>query len=137
MGRRQREAAEVKRRLVVELDAARRAITHEIGLAQVQFNPASMARRSMERHRWAWVAGGAFAGVILIRLLLPPKFRSDNSGETVRKRGFFALAAGLAFTLVRRAVTSYAAHHLQEHAQNYIDSTLNRRDPVRTDHVAN
>ena len=130
MGRTQRNAAEVKQRLLVELDAARSAISQQVALAQVELNPATLARQSMARHRWAWVAGGTLAGVILIRILLPPKFRSDKSGEIARKRGVSALAMGLVVTLVRRALTNYATTHLRDHAKNYLDSILNRRDPV-------
>ena len=130
MGRKQRDAAEVKRLLLVELDAARSAVTQEVALAQVHLHPATLVRRSLEKHRWAWVAGGAVAGLILIRILLPTKIRSDKSGETARKRGVSVVASGLVFTLVRRAVTNYAAKYLREHAKNYLDSILNRRDPV-------
>ena len=129
MGRK-RDAAEVKHRLLVELAEARTAITREAALAQVQLNPAAIARRSMEKHRWAWIAGGTVAGLILIRILMPPKFRSDNSAKTARKRGVGAFAAGFIFDLARRAVTNYASTHLREHAQNYLATILNRQDPV-------
>ena len=130
MGRKQRDAAELKRQLIVELDAARSGISFHAQQAQQELNPATLVRRNVEKYRWAWIAGGAFAGVILIRMLMPPKFRSDNSGETARKRGVSAMASGLVFTLVRRAVTNFATKQLREHAQNYFESILKRRDPV-------
>ena len=130
MGRQQRDTAEIKRRLIVELDEARCGISHHASLAQEELNPAALVRKNVEKYRWAWIAGGAFAGVILIRVLFPPKFRSDKSGETATKRGVSAMALGLVFTLVRRAATNYATKHFREHAQHYIDSILNRRDPV-------
>ena len=130
MGRKQRDAAEVKRRLIVELDEARHGIAYHAAMAQQELNPATIVRRSVEKHRWVWVAGSAFAGMILIRMLLPPKFRSDKSGETDKKRGVSAVALGLVFSLVRRAVTNHATKLLREHAKNYLESILNRRDPV-------
>ena len=127
MGRK-RDAAEVKSRLLAELGEARIAITREAALAQVQLSPAAIARRSLDKHRWAWVAGGAIAGLLFIRILLPPKFRSDNSGKPARKRGVTAFASGFIFDLARRALTNYASTHLREHAQNYLDTILNRQD---------
>lgn len=136
MGRTQRDAAEVKRRLLAELEEARSTISREASLAAVELNPSTLVHRSLQKHRWAWIAGGTVAGAVLIRFLLPrknlpaPKFRSDNSDETARKRGVAAVVGGIIFTLVRRAATNYATTHLKEHAKNYVESILNRRDPV-------
>ncbi len=139
MGHKQRDTAEVKRQLMEELDLARHGITRELALVQVQLNPARIARRSMEKHRWAWVGGGVLAGVILVRLLLPPRsrsvnfeasnFRSDKSGETARKRGVSAAVTGVVFNLIRRAATNFAVKQFREHALNYVDTILKRRDP--------
>lgn len=139
MGHKQGDAAELKRQLTAELEAARHAISREVALVQVQLNPARIAKRSMEKHRWAWVGGGVLAGVILVRLLLPPRsrtinfeasnFRSDKSGETARKRGVSAVAMGLVFNLIRRAATNYAVKHFREHALNYVDTILKRHGP--------
>ncbi len=129
MGR-TRDAAEVKARLLKELAQARTAISREAALAQAQLSPAVVMRRSLEKHRWAWMAGGVVGGLLLIRILLPPKIRSDNSGETARKRGIAAVLSGLVFDLARRAATQYATTHLRAHAQNYVDTILNRQDPV-------
>ncbi len=136
MGRTQRDAAEVKKRLVAELDEARRTISEEASQVAVELRPSNLVHRSLEKHRWAWIAGGTMAGVLLIRMLLPSKnlpvakFRSDNSNETIKKRGVAAILSGIIFTLVRRAATNYATTHLREHAKNYVESILNRRDPV-------
>ena len=136
MGRTQRDAAEVKRRLLAELDEARRSIASEASEVAVQLSPATLMHRSLEKHRWAWIAGGTLAGAVLIRFLLPSKkavvtqFRSDNSSETDKKRGVAVVVSGIIFTLVRRAVANYATTHLREHAKNYFESILNRRDPV-------
>lgn len=137
MGRKQPTTAELKRQLVIELDRARTELVHESRLARVEWNPATLARRSLEKHKLAWVLAGAAAGVVVIRLLVPSrsKFKSDNFAGSDKKRGFSGMAGGLLITLARRAATQFATTHLKTHLQTYLDSVLKRQGPESSSHV--
>ena len=99
MGRPQPTTSELKRQLLLELDSARAELTHESRLARTEWNPATLARRSLEKHKLAWVIGGVVAGLVIVRLILPPKFRSDKFGGSDTKRGFSGMAMEAEYTI--------------------------------------
>lgn len=129
MGRQKPTSAELKRQLVLQLDQARNDLSRESSLARVEWNPLAMARRSMQKHKAAWIAGGMLAGVVVIRLLMPPKFRSDNLSGSDKKRGVKGLIGGLLAQFARRAALNYASTHLRDYLQSYLESYLNRPGP--------
>ena len=136
MGRSQPTTTEVKRLLLLELDRARLDLAQESRMARQEFNPTAVLKRSLEKHKVAWIAGGVLTGVIVIRLLLPSKFRSDKSGGSDTKRGFSGMMSGLFFTVARRAAMNFATSHLKDHLQHYLDSVLKRQGPDSPSHVA-
>ncbi len=119
--------AALKLALVQQLHSARAALSHEARLAQVDLQPAALVRRSFAEHRTAWLIGGAVTGILLIRVLLPAKNRSDKNSEPAKKRGFRGLFTTLALSLARRAAMNYATDHFKDTAQSYLDSLINRQ----------
>lgn len=136
MGRPQPTTAELKRQLLQELDSARAELTYESRLARTEWNPATLARRSLEKHKLAWIVGGVVTGLVVIRLIFPPKIRSDKFGGSDTKRGFSGMMSGLFFTVARRAAMNFATTHLKDHLQNYIATVLKRQGPDTHSHVA-
>lgn len=135
MGRSQPTTAELKRQLVIELDRARVELRHESSMARVEWNPATLAKRSLEKHKVAWIIGGAVVGLLAVRMLIPAKIRSDNFAGSDKKRGFSGMISGLLMTVARRAATNFATTHLKAHLQTYLDSVLKRQGPESTSHV--
>jgi len=126
---RQESAAEIKQRLVAQLREAREAVSREAQSTQEQYQPTAIAARSFQNHKTAWVIGGAVAGLVAIRLLLPAKNRSDISGKTAKKRGFSGLLGGLVWTLARQTALNYAKEHLQTHFKDSFSSYFDRPGP--------
>lgn len=126
---RKESAAEVKQRLVAQLRESRLALTQESKNAREQYQPTAIAARSFQNHKTAWIIGGAVAGLLAIRLLLPSKNRSDISGKTAKKRGFSGLLSGIALTLAQRAAMNYAKDHLQAHFKDTFSSYFDRPGP--------
>lgn len=135
MGRPQ-STTELKRQLLLELDSARAELANESRLARTEWNPATLARRSLEKHKLAWIVGGVVTGLVVIRLIFPPKFRSDKFGGSDTKRGFSGMMSGLFFTVARRAAMNFATTHLKDHLQNYLAAVLKRQGPDTHSHVA-
>lgn len=126
---RQESTAEIKQRLVQQLHESRLALATETQNAKAQYQPAAIAARSFQNHKTAWIVGGAIAGLIAIRLLLPAKNRSDISGKTAKKRGFSGLLGGLAKTLAQRAAMNYAKDQLQAHFKDSFSQYFDRPGP--------
>lgn len=131
-------AAELKRQLILQLDSARLELARESRLAQVQFSPTAWFQRSLQKHRIAWAVGGVFAGLALVRLVFPSKFRSDKSSHSDKTRGISGIARGLVMSVVQRAALNFARNNLKDHAQRYFDSLLKRPAADRSppSHVA-
>ena len=136
MGRPKPTTTELKRQLVVQLDRARAELAHESRLAKVEWNPAAMMRRSVEKPRLAWIIGGAVAGFIALRMLMPTKFKSDNFAGSDTKRGFRGLFGKLLTNFARRAAMNYASTHAKDFLQTYLESLLKRQGPDSSSHVA-
>jgi hypothetical protein len=136
MGRSQPTTAEVKQQLVAELNRARAELAHESHLARAEWNPLSLAQRSFSKHKLAWIIGGVAAGAIAVRLLLPPKFRSDKFSSSDTKRGSRGLFGSLFMMLARRAAMNFASTHLKDYLQNYLESVLKRQGSDSSSHVA-
>ena len=135
MARSEPATSDLKRQLVADLERARAGLARETRLAQEQLTPAALVQRSVARHKLAWVIGGVIVGVAVVRLLLPPKFRSDKSAGSDRKRGVSSVLQNLAFTVARTAAMNFAKDHFKDQARSYLDSLLNRKGPDRSPHV--
>jgi len=137
MGQPSPNSAELKRQIIAELELARSALFTETKRAQADWNPVTLATRSFQKHKVAWIVGGAVTGLIVVRLLFPPKIRSDKFGGSDKKRGFSGFLSGLVFKAARNAAINYATTHFKDQAENYLHSMLNRQAPERPPHVAN
>jgi hypothetical protein len=137
MARSQPATSDLKRQLVVELDRARLALAHQTQLAQTHLSPAALVQRSVQKHKVAWIITGVVAGAVVVRMLLPPKFRSDKSSQSDKKRGVSGILRNIVFTVAQRAAMNFAKEHFQDQARSYLDSLLNRQGPDRTTHVPN
>ena len=130
MGRPQPTTAELKRLLVAELELVRAELAHESRLARVEWNPVAIVRRSVQKHRLAWIIGGVFSGYVILRMLLPPKFRSDNFAGSDTKRREHGLFRRLVMTFAWPAAMNYASSYFKDYLQTYLESFLNRHGPV-------
>ncbi len=110
-------SAEVKQRLVQQLRETRSELQETATQAKEEYNPVAIVSRSMESHKLLWTAAGVVGGLILIRLVLPPKNRSDISSKSAKTRGFSGLLRGVAFSVAQRAAIQYAQHYLQQSLQ--------------------
>lgn len=126
---RQETAAEVKQRLVAQLRESRIVLSAEAEKARVQYTPAAIASRSLQNHKVAWIIGGAVAGLVAIRLLLPSKNRSDISGKTATKRGFSGVFGGIVKTFAQRAALNFAKDQIQTHFKDSLNSIFERPGP--------
>ena len=140
MARSQSATSDLKRQLVEELESARAGLAQETRLAQTHLSPAAIVQRNVEKHKVAWIVGGVVVGVVIVRLLLPPKIRSDKSSQSDKKRGVSGVLRSLAFTVAQRAAMNFAKDHFKDHfkdqARSYLDSLLNRQGPAPSSHVS-
>ena len=136
MGNPQPTTAELKRQLVAELDYVRAELVHESRLAKVEWNPAAIARRSIQKHRTAWIIGGVVTGFVALRLLTPAKIKSDNFARSDKKRGVGGLFSGLFMTFAGRAAMNFATTHLKDYLQAYLEPYLQRPGHDPSSHVA-
>jgi hypothetical protein len=123
------DPAAVKARLRQQLDEARVELLAHGQLAKEELSPRALVSRSVEQHKTAWIVGGAMAGLLLIRVLLPPKIRSDNSRRSDKTGLLSGLLNTMVSTLAKRAATHFATRYMQDSAQNYITSLFQRKGP--------
>lgn len=137
MGKPTPSTAELKRQIIAELELARAGLVIETRRARDDWNPLAMVQRSLRNHPAVWIAGSAVVGFVAMRLLFPPKFRSDKSTGSDRKRGFSAILGSLLFKTARNAAINYFTQHFKDQAESYLYSKLNRHEgPERPPHVA-
>jgi len=117
-------AAEIKQRLVQQLAYARAGLVVEAALAKEQFRPLAIVTRSLTNHKVYWLAGTAVAGLILVRLLFPPKIRSDISGKTARKRGVSGLLRGAVMAFAQRSALRWVQDHYQDQILSYLPRSV-------------
>jgi hypothetical protein len=124
-----REPAEVKRRLLQELEHARVDLITHGQLAREELSPKALVSKSLAQNKVAWIIGGTVAGLLLVRILFPPKIKSDNSGHSYKTGWLSRLFQSVTSTLVKRAATQVASHYLKDSAQNYLTSLFQRPRP--------
>lgn len=115
-----RPAVKTKAQVLQELDSARAELGVHLRHATEEWSPAAVVRRSFERHRWLWMAGGTLAGVLFVRLLSPSaqgKFRRDNSEAPVKKSGLIWQILSPVAPLARQ----FALKHGLELLQSYLN----------------
>ncbi len=137
MGKPSSNTAELKRKIIADLELARADLFIETRRAKADWNPVTLVSRSFHKHKVVWLIGGAIAGLFMVRLLFPPKIRSDKFGGSDKKRGCSGFLSGLVFKVARNAAINYATTHFKDQAENYLHSMLNRQAPERPPHVAN
>ena len=107
-----------KAQILQELDSARAELGVHLRHATEEWSPAAVVRRSFERHRWVWLAGGAAAGLLLVRMLTlpaPGKFRRDNSGAPVKKSGLIWQILSPVAPLARQIALKHGLELLQSY----------------------
>jgi hypothetical protein len=127
-----RESAEVKRRLLRELDSARVDLQAHGQLAREELSPKALVSKSLAQNKVAWIIAGTAAGLLLVRVLFPPKIKSDNSCYSYKTGWLSRLFQSVTSTVVKRAASQLASHYLKDSAQNYLTSFFQRtRSPEK------
>jgi hypothetical protein len=124
-----RDTAAVKAQLRQQLDSARVELMAHGQLAKEELSPKALVSRSVAEHKTAWIIGAALSGLLLLRVILPPKIRSDNSHRSVKTGLLSGLLNTVVSTLAKRAATQLATRYMQDSAQNYITSFFQRKAP--------
>lgn len=109
-----------KAQVLRELDSARAELGVHLRHATEEWSPSAVMRRSIERHRWVWMAGSTVAGLLLVRLLTstaPSKFRRDNSDAPVKKSGLIWQILSPVAPLAQQ----FALKHGLEFLQSYLN----------------
>ncbi|MDZ4289703.1 MAG: hypothetical protein U0984_17185 [Prosthecobacter sp.] len=118
-----------KQQAIHDLEAARNALGEHLCQAAEELNPRTMVRRSMQEHRWMWMAAAGVAGLGLVRLLMPArrKFERDNAAPSATKSGLIALILTAMLGMARRAALNFAT----QHAKSYLHQYLSRHEGER------
>jgi hypothetical protein len=124
-----RDSRELKQQLIRQLNEARVDLLAHGQLARHELSPRALVSRSVAQHKFAWVIGSTVAGIALLRILLPPKIRSDNSGRPVRTGLLSSILSTVGSTLAKRAAAQFASSYLKDSAQNYLTSLFQRSGP--------
>ena len=85
MGKPSSNTAELKRKIIADLELARADLFIETRRAKADWNPVTLVSRSFHKHKVVWLIGGAVTGLFMVRLLFPPKSRSDKFGGSDKK----------------------------------------------------
>lgn len=110
------DRSELKRRLLVDLDRARLALAVHSEETVRQLSPAAMVERSFQKHRVAWIAGAAVAGVLALRFIFSPrasKIERDNFLKSGTKAGLFRLLAAPLFNVGKKAALDFATQYFK------------------------
>jgi hypothetical protein len=124
-----RTSAEVKQRLLQELNHARVELQTHSQLAREELSPAALVSKTVAQHKLAWIIGGTVTGLLLIRIILPAKNRSDNSSRPDKTSWLSGIFKSVASTLAKRAATQLASHYLKDSTENYLTSLFQRPGP--------
>jgi len=114
-----------KAEIIAEIESSRAALGLHVRETAEAWQPAHLVRRSLERHRWVWIAGSVAAGLALARLLLPPaagKIRRDNADASATKNSLISQILTPLLALTRQV----AAQQGIQLIQNLLTSTIQR-----------
>jgi hypothetical protein len=112
-----------KQQAIQDLEKARFALARHVQAASTDWNPRALAHRSIQKHRWAWIAGAAAGGLLLVRALMPRaprKFERDNFGASATKSGLIALILTSMIGMVRQAALKHATQYLKGYLHQYL-----------------
>lgn len=119
-----------KQQAIKNLDQARALITSHLELAREELNPRVIVTNSVRKHPWAWVAGAAVAGLLLVRGLMPEKgakIERDNFGASAKKGGLIALILSPLLAMARQTAWKYGSQYLQ----TYLTQQISRHEGER------
>lgn len=126
-----------KQQALRDLDEARVQLGVHIHLATEEWNPRLILRQSMQRHLWAWVTAAGLGGLLLWRVLMPPrpgKFDRDISSASDTKKGFMALLTLPLLGMARQAAMKYGTQFLQSYLTNKFSQRAAPKGSVTADH---
>jgi hypothetical protein len=111
-----------KEQALQDLENARNSLGEQLSQAAAEFSPRTAVRRSLENHRWLWVGSAVFAGLLIVRLIVPAgrKIRRDNTGPSATKSGLIALFLAPMLGMVRRVALNYATTHAKTYLHQYL-----------------
>jgi hypothetical protein len=126
-----------KQQALRDLDEARAQLGVHIHLASEEWNPRLLLRQSMQKHLWAWAAAAGVGGLLLWRVILPPRSRKndrDISGASDTKKGFMALLTLPLLGMARQAAMKYGTQFLQSYLTNKFSQHAAPKGNVTADH---
>ena len=116
-----------KAALIAALDRARSQLAANAGALRDDLDVNRSARRSFERHRFTWLGGAAFAGVLLAMLSrrkrkVVARGRKHEGEKTAVKAGLLLGVLKIAFDMAKptllkwagRRVAHYVSHRRQD-----------------------
>lgn len=122
--------SELKRKLLVDLDRARLALTIHSEEAARQLSPTAIVERSFKKHRVVWITSAAVAGAFVVKWLISSpavKIERDNFLKSDRKGTLFRLLAGPLLTVGKKAAFDFATQYFKTHFKQ--PSQVSRDEP--------
>jgi hypothetical protein len=128
MAGKQQERLSAKQIALRDLELARMALARNSALVAEEYSPRALVARSMERHRAAWIAGAACAGLLAFRLLTGGGRGDDNARDfgaaPAKHRGLLGLLAVPLMTFGKKALMNYGSQFLQ----NWLHTSKSTQD---------
>lgn len=128
---REHERTELKRRAMVDLDRARAGLAVHSKRAAEAWSPVTIVERSLKKHRIAWMAGAAVAGLVALRLMMPrtvAKNERDKSAKSGTKGRLFRLLSDSLIAAGRKAAVNYATRYFQNQFKQPFPSSVREDD---------
>ena len=125
--------SELKRKLLIDLDRARLALSIHSEEAARQLSPASIVERSFKKHRVIWIASAAVAGAIAVKWLFSSptvKIERDNFLKSDRKSTLFRLLAGPLLTVGKKAAFDFATQYFRNHFKQPFQTSGSEQDVI-------
>ena len=118
-----------KEQALRDLAEARGVLGEHFHQAKAEWRPSVMVKHSMQTHRWVWVAAAGVTGMLLVRIMMPPKqppkrikIERDKSTSSATKGGLGALILTAVLGLARQSAIKYGT----KYAQTYLHQHLSR-----------
>jgi hypothetical protein len=114
-----------KAALIAELAGARTQISGTAGAVRAELDLGAKVRRSVSQHRWWWIGGAVFIGVVLAKL--PARTRkvyvdakgrkSQSPGATAAQTGIALTVAKLAFDFAKPMIVKWATGRVTDYVR--------------------
>ena len=114
-----------KAALIAALDRARSQLAVNAGALREDLDVGRRAHRSFERHRFTWLGGSAFAGVLLAMLssrkkeiVITGKSRKNEGEKTAVKAGLLLGVLKITFDLAKPILLKWAGRRVADYVSH-------------------